>query len=88
MQHRDAKGAEGCGPVGDGEPGVVAGDQGAGNDEYKSRARSEDSEAVVRGIIRCGKSLQRFTPWWINSCRASLGSDIRERLSLRESYSK
>jgi hypothetical protein len=62
VQGRNVERSEGSGPVGDGEARIIAGDQRTGNDENKSRARGEDSEAVVRAIVWCGQGLQRFTP--------------------------
>jgi hypothetical protein len=62
MQRWNIEGTEGSWPVGDGQAGIVAGDERTGNDENKSRARGEDSEAMVRAIVRCGEGLQRFTP--------------------------
>jgi hypothetical protein len=41
-------------PIGNGEPGVIAGDQGAGDDEQKSAEGDESREAMVRLIKRCG----------------------------------
>ena len=45
-----------------GESGIFAGNERTSDDENESRARYEDSEAVVRAIVRCGEGLQRFTP--------------------------
>ena len=56
------EGTEGCGPVGDGQAGIVAGHQGAGNDEKKGRARGEDGKAVERGVVWCRSGLQKWTP--------------------------
>jgi hypothetical protein len=58
VQRGDAEGSERRGPVGNGKPRVVAGDQGTGNDENKSRARDEDGEAMVCAIVRCAEGLQ------------------------------
>ena len=41
---------EAGGPVGDGEPGVVAGNQGPGDDEDKSSERGENREIVMRPV--------------------------------------
>jgi hypothetical protein len=65
MQWWDAEGSEGCGPVRNGESGVVAGNERTSDDEHESRAGYEDSEAVVRAIIPCSERLQRFAPWSI-----------------------
>jgi len=62
MQWGNAEGSEGCRPVGDGEAGIVAGNERTSDDEHESRARYEDSEAVVRAIVGCGEGLQWFTP--------------------------
>jgi hypothetical protein len=61
-QRWDAEGTEGSGPVGDGEAGVVAGDERPGNDKDKGRAGYEDGEAMVRAIVWCGDGLQALTP--------------------------
>ncbi len=42
--------AEAGRPVGDGETGVVAGDQGTGNDEDEGRERGENREIMMRPI--------------------------------------
>jgi hypothetical protein len=41
-------------PIGDGEAGFVAGDQGAGDDEQKSAESDQGGKAVVGCVIRCG----------------------------------
>jgi hypothetical protein len=41
---------EAGGPVGDGESGVVAGNQGTGDDEDKSSERGENREIVMRPV--------------------------------------
>jgi len=60
VQWRDTEGSEGCRPVRDGESGIVAGNERTSDDEHESCARYEDSEAVVRAIIRCCERLQQF----------------------------
>ena len=54
------EGSEGGGPVGDRESGVVARDQGSGNDEQEYPAGEEDREAVMRAVVRCGQGLQNL----------------------------
>ena len=56
------EGSEGSGPVGDGESGVVARDQGSGDDEQEYPAGEEDREAVMRAVVRCGQGLQNGAP--------------------------
>ena len=41
-------------PIGNGEPGVIAGDQGAGDDEQKSAEGDHGRKAMVGLIERCG----------------------------------
>jgi hypothetical protein len=41
-------------PIGNCEAGVVAGDQGAGDEEQKRSERDQRREAMVRLVIRCG----------------------------------
>ncbi len=62
MQRWNVEGAEGSWPVRNREPRVVAGDERACNDQNKSRARCEDSEAVMRAIVGCSERLQWITP--------------------------
>ena len=45
-------------PVGNGKPGVVAGDQGSSDDQKKRGARGKDSEGVVGAIVRFGQGVQ------------------------------
>jgi len=52
------KGTEGGGPIRHGESGVIAGDQGPGDDKQKSHAGREDGEGVKSAIVRCGNDLQ------------------------------
>ena len=58
VERRNVERTEGSWPVGNGEAGIVAGDERTGNDENKSRARREDSKAMVRAIVRCGEGFQ------------------------------
>jgi len=50
-------------PVGDGESGIVAGDQCSGDDEEKRPAGENDREAVQLAIIRSGDGFQSRAPW-------------------------
>ena len=52
--------AEGCRPVGNGQPCVVAGDRRARHDDEKREARGEHREDVVWAIVRSGDALQNL----------------------------
>ena len=54
--------AERSRPVGDGESGVVAGDQGSGDDKEKRPAGEDDGEAVKAAIVSCGDGFQSWAP--------------------------
>ena len=55
----DGPAAEGGGPVGDGEAGVVAGDQGASQQQEEGRRRGADREGVVRRVVGRGLRFQK-----------------------------
>ena len=52
--------AEAGRPVRDGQTGIVAGDQPAGNDQQKSQSGNKNSKAMMRGVI--GGEV-RTAPW-------------------------
>lgn len=61
------------GPVRDGEPRIVAGDQRPGDDENKRDARRENRKAVKSAIVWSGDSLQNELLGPMN--RNALGKD-------------
>jgi hypothetical protein len=63
---------EGCGPVGNGEAGVVAGDESSGGDDDEGGAGREYREGVVSGIVFCRDGFQGGTPWAQNDERIIL----------------
>ena len=63
-------------PIGDGEAGIIAGHQRAGNDEKKGHHRRKDGEAMVGPVVRHGNGLQkRLLGAYVApaSCRLSRG---------------
>jgi hypothetical protein len=44
--------AETGGPIGDGQAGVIAGDQPSGHDQQKSQRGNKDGKAMMCGVIR------------------------------------
>lgn len=46
------EGAEGSGPVGDGQSGVIAGDQRSGDDQDQGGAGGKDGEAMQATMVR------------------------------------
>jgi hypothetical protein len=55
-------GSESGGPVGDGQAGVVAGDQSSGNDEKESCAGREHGETVMGAVERYSQRFQKVNP--------------------------
>jgi len=64
MQGRNGERSERCGPVWDGQSGVVAGDQGPGNQKNECCAGYEYGVAVERAIVGCEDSFQRVLLIW------------------------
>lgn len=56
-------GAERGRPVGNGEASVVAGDEGAGDDQEKRPTGQDYGEAVKPGIVIGGDGFQSDAPW-------------------------
>ena len=54
--------AEGCGPVGDGQARVIAGDEGSGDNQKERRARGEDCETVQSLMIPDFDAFQSSPP--------------------------
>jgi hypothetical protein len=51
---------KGSGPIGHGKAGIIAGNEGTGNDQKKRYARSEDGKSVMRTVVRQGDSQSRL----------------------------
>ena len=57
-------------PIGNRETGIVAGDQGSGNDQHKRGGGGKYSEAVQPAIVRCWNGLQTRLPWFCREQRS------------------
>jgi hypothetical protein len=72
--------AEAGGPVRDGQPGIVAGDQPAGNNQQESQSGNKQSKAMMSGVIR-GQNCSLRVPTILASDLSKIPSLAREPCS-------
>ncbi len=64
-------------PVGNGQAGVVAGDERSGNDQKKSPAGEHDREPMMPAIVGCRDGFQSSAPWVRKVTEAGIAPPLR-----------